>query len=400
MTVNLSRLAPALGALVWLASANPAAAQWFPFSGLFRPCACGPVCAPTYGQAMFAPAGGCSSGACGVMPTAAISNPCSCAPAMVAQPVTETVMRQVPVTEYRQVRQTVRKPVVKTTYVDQPVTEYRQIVEQKTVNVPTCSYQDVTECQTVQRNCGQWVTKWHCNPKVNPCQYDNRQGFMGEMNRIGFAMRQAMTPSQYATREYVQQTVAQQVPVTRRVAVQGMQQVTQNIARTVPVQSTRRVAVNTMEYVDEDVVVMQPVTVVKQIPTTRTSYRLVPAGSAMAFAPAATSTALAPSADPISSAKAPTKTQSASEDVEKSRTSDSRSDKVPATKSSFRRSSIDDRYDDSREVRSEQSTKSAVRFVAAKMPTSARVAGWRPTAVAAKPIQRSAAVITVADNDR
>jgi hypothetical protein len=156
---------------------------------------------------MFTPAG-CGSGACGVTPVA-YANPCGCAPAMVAQPVTETVMQQVPVTEYRQVRQTVRKPVIQTAYVDQPVTEYRQVVEQKTVNVPTCSYQNVTEYQTVQRNCGQWVTKWHCNPKIDPCQYDNRPGFMGEMNRIGFATRQALTPSQYATREFVSQTVAQ-----------------------------------------------------------------------------------------------------------------------------------------------------------------------------------------------
>ena len=188
---------------------------------------------------------------------------------MVAQPVTETVMQQVPVTEYRQVRQTVRKPVMQTAYVDQPCTEYRQVIEQKTVNVPTCSYQNVTECQTVQRNCGQWVTKWHCNQKIDPCQYDNRPGLMGEMNRMGFAARQAFTPTQYATREYVNQTVAQQVPVNRRVAIQGTKQVTYNVPRTVAVQTTRKVAVNTMNYVDEEVVVMQPVTIVKSIPTTR-----------------------------------------------------------------------------------------------------------------------------------
>ena len=252
-------------------------------------------------------------------------------PAMVAQPVTETVMQQVPVTEYRQVRQTVRKPIIQTSYVDQPVTEYRQVVEQKTVSVPTCSYQNITECHTVQRNCGQWVTKWHCNPKISPCEYDNRPGLMGEMNRIGFATRQAFTPSQYATREYVQQTVAQQVPVTRKVAIQGTKQVTYNVARMVPTQTTRKVAVNTMKYVDEEVVVMQPVTVVKSIPTTRTSYRLVPAGSALALGPATTDTALRPTPEP----ELP-KTKSATRD----------SDKTPSTKPADERRGAIDESDD------------------------------------------------------
>lgn len=313
---------------------------------------------------------------------------------MVAQPVTETVMRQVPVVEYRQVRQTVRKPVMQTTYVDQPVTEYRQVVEQKTVNVPTCSYQDVTECQTVQRNCGQWVTKWHCNQKIDPCQYDNRPGFMAEMNRIGFATRQAFTPTQFATREYVQQTVAQQVPVTRRVAIQGTKQVTYNVARMVPVQSSRKVAVNTMKYIDEDVVVMQPVTVVKSIPTTQTTYRFVPAGSALAFGPASTDTALRPAPE----SDLP-KTKSATRDTDKTRSSDSQSGETPVKKSSFeRRSSLNDEYDDGAQA----TRQPAVRFVAAKMPDSARVTGWHPTRTAAaeKTAPRLPTTITVAENVR
>lgn len=365
-----SRFAPVLGALVWLTSASPVSAQWVPFRGMFGgPCnSCGPV----YQSAAFTPAG--CGGACGVAPVA-YSNPCacapavSCAPAMVAQPVTETVMQQVPVTEYRQVRQTVRKPIMQTAYVDQPCTEYRQVVEQKTVSVPTCSYQNVTECQTVQRNCGQWVTKWHCNQKISPCEYDNRPGFMGEMNRMSFAARQALTPSQYATREYVQQTVAQQVPVTRRVAIQGTKQVTYNVPRTVAVQTTRKVAVNTMKYVDEEVVVMQPVTVVKSIPTTRTSYRLVPAGSALAVAPANTDTALRPTPEP-----ALPKTKSATRE----------SDKTPSTKPSDTSRGAVDEFDDNKPSRAtnDSTPASTVRFVAAKAPASARVAGWRPTRTA------------------
>jgi hypothetical protein len=317
---------------------------------------------------------------------------------MVAQPVTETVMRQVPVVEYRQVRQTVRKPVMQTSYVEQPVTEYRQIVEKKTVNVPTCSYQDVTECQTVQRNCGQWVTKWHVNQKIDPCQYDNRPGFMAELNRIGFATRQAFTPSQYATREYVQQTVAQQVPVTRRVAVQGTRQVTYNVPRTVSVQTTRKVAVNKLEYINEEVLVMQPVTVVKSVPTTQTTYRFVPAGSALAFGPASTDTALRPTPE----SDLP-KTKAATRDTEKTRSSDSSGTETPVKKSSYdRRSSSIEEFDDSPQATREPAAQPTVRFVAAKMPDSARVTGWHPTrtASAEKTAPRLPATITVAENVR
>lgn len=379
-----SRFVPVLGALVWLTSASPVSAQWMPFRGFFGgPCGpCGQVCQPT----TFTPAG-CGSGACGVTPVA-YANPCACAPAMVAQPVTETVMQQVPVTEYRQVRQTVRKPVIQTSYVDQPGTEYRQIVEQKTVSVPTCSYQNVTEYQTVQRNCGQWVTKWHANQKVSPCAYDNRPGLMGEMNRIGFATRQAFTPTQYATREYVNQTVAQQVPVTRRVAIQGTKQVTYNVPRTVAVQTTRKVAVNTMKYVDEKVVVMQPVTIVKSIPTTRTSYRFVPAGSALALAPANTNTALRPTPE---------------SELPKTKSATRESEKTPSTKPSDTSRGAVDAFDEATPSRATNDSvpASTVRFVAAKTPSAARVSGWRPTRTASvEKIPLPTLTISVAENVR
>ena len=379
-----SRFVPVLGALVWLTSASPVSAQWMPFRGFFGgPCGpCGQVCQPT----TFTPAG-CGSGACGVTPVA-YANPCACAPAMVAQPVTETVMQQVPVTEYRQVRQTVRKPVIQTSYVDQPGTEYRQIVEQKTVSVPTCSYQNVTEYQTVQRNCGQWVTKWHANQKVSPCAYDNRPGLMGEMNRIGFATRQAFTPTQYATREYVNQTVAQQVPVTRRVAIQGTKQVTYNVPRTVAVQTTRKVAVNTMKYVDEEVVVMQPVTIVKSIPTTRTSYRFVPAGSALALAPANTNTALRPTPE---------------SELPKTKSATRESEMTPSTKPSDTSRGAVDAFDEATPSRATNDSvpASTVRFVAAKTPSAARVSGWRPTRTASvEKIPLPTLTISVAENVR
>ena len=333
------------------------------------------------------------------------NNPCVCAPAMVAHPVTETVMRQMPVTEYHQMRQTVRKPVVETTYIDQPVTEYRQVIEQKTVSVPTVAYQDVTECQTVQKNVGQWVTKWHSNQKIPVCQYDNRPGFMGEMNRIGHATRQALIPAQYATREYQSQVIAQQIPVTRRVAVQGSKQVTYNVARAVPTQTTRKVAVNTVKYVDEEVMVMQPVTVVKSVPTTRTTYRFVPAGSAMASGPGVNNTALLPTPDPVNNANSIPKKQSATRDDDKSRSSDSRANELPA-KGAFqeRSSSADEDYDDShRRVHSDDAPKTPIRFVASKAPDSVRIGGWRPTSTAnaSKPMdwsQRATPAMTVAEN--
>lgn len=385
------RFAPVLGAMVWLTSSSPAFAQWVPFRGMFGgPCnSCGPV----YQPAMYSSAGGCNTGTCGVTPVA-YSNPCgcapavSCAPAMVAQPVTETVMQQVPTIEYRQVRQTVRKPVMQTAYVDQACTEYRQVVEQKTVSVPTCSYQNVTECQTVQRNCGNWVTKWHTNQKISPCAYDNRPGLAGEMNRIGFATRQAFTPTHYATREYVQQTVAQQVPVTRRVAIQGTKQVTYNIPKTIAVQTTRKVAVNTMNYVDEEVVVMQPVTVVKQIPTTRTSYRLVPAGSTLALAPANTATALGPTPEPA---------------LPKTKSANRESEKVPTTKPADQSRGAIDLFDEAKPTRATNETvpTSTVRFVAAKAPPAARVSGWRPTRTSiVEKIPLPAPAISLAENVR
>jgi hypothetical protein len=321
---------------------------------------------------------------------------------MVAQPVVETVMRQVPVTEYRQVRQTVRKPVVQTSYIDQPVTEYHQVIEQKTVSVPTVSYQDITECQTMYCNCGNWVTKWHSQPKIDPCQYDNRPGLAGEMNRLGFAIRQAFTPTHYATREYQQQTVAYQVPTTRRVAVQGTKQVTYNVARTVPTQTTRKVAVNTVKYVDEEVVVLQPVTVVKSVPTTQTTYRLVPAGSALAVAPSTSRTALAPIPDPVSSGNGSSKSangSNGSSDSARGRTSDSSSG-APVKKSSFERNASDAEFHDAPQATREEAPTTSVRFVAAKAPTAARVAGWRPTRMAVKPEPSSTSTIAVAEVSR
>ena len=189
-------------------------------------------------------------------------NPCCCPP-----PVRVTACYQtVPVTEYREVRHTVQRPVVETAYVDQPVTEYRQVVENKTAEVPTVAYQNVTEMQTFQRDCGHWVTQYHQRPTLHPCQYDNRPDIFGFLNRTGYSIRMAFTPQVWAERMYVPNVVAEQVPVTRQVAVRGTQTVNYQVCRMVPVTTTRKVAVNTVRMVAEEIVTQRPVTVFKTVP--------------------------------------------------------------------------------------------------------------------------------------
>ena len=188
-------------------------------------------------------------------------NPCCCPPIRVT-----ACYQTVPVTEYRECRQTVQRPVVETTYVDQPVTEYRQVVETKTAEIPTCSYQNVTEMRTVQRDCGHWES--HCiqRPQITPCQYDSRPDLFGFINRTGFSLRMAFTPQAWTERVYVPNVVCQQVPVTRQVAVRGTRTVNYQVCKVVPVCTTRKVAVNTVRIVCEEIVTKRPVTVYKTVP--------------------------------------------------------------------------------------------------------------------------------------
>jgi hypothetical protein len=172
----------------------------------------------------------------------------------------------VPVTEYRECRQTVQKPIVETTYVEQPCTEYKQVVENKTAEVPTCTYQNITEMRSVQRDCGQWVTQCYQRPQVTPCQYDSRPDLFGFINRTGFAVRMAFTPQAWSERVYVPNIVTTQVPFTRQVAVRGTKTINYQVARMVPVTTTRKVAVNTVRMVCEEVVTKRPVTVFKTVP--------------------------------------------------------------------------------------------------------------------------------------
>lgn len=230
------------------------------------------------------------------------SNSCGC-----VQQVVQPCYQTVPVTEYREVTQTVRRPIYETKYVEQPVTEYHPVVEQRTVEVPTVQYQSVTELHEVPRDASYWMTSYQPNPKMSPCQYDPRPGMLGWLNRTGYSIRQSFTPNYIAQRHYVPQQVVQQVPVTRQVAIRGSRQVTYNVTRMEPRQTTRRVAVRTVRYQDEQVTAMRPVTVMRSVPIgTSVAYAFSPLG--------ATQTTLLPLPDSIGG------TRSASRDEESDRT--------------------------------------------------------------------------------
>jgi hypothetical protein len=252
-----------LGGLIYLCPVGPAQAQWL------QPWSCA-TCAPP---------------------------PC----VQCAQPICETVpvYQTVPVTEMREIEQTVMRPVQETEYIDQPYTEYRPVTEQRTASIPTVTYNDVTEMQTVTRDMGCWQTRQQCNPKIAPCMYDNRRGFLGWMNRTGFAIRQSFTPAVTTKREYIPNVVAMQVPVTRRVAQYGTREVAYNVTTMVAHHATRKVAINKVRMVAEKQVLKRPVTVYRTIPVgTRTAMTYAPYGSS-------SRTALAPTPDPVSAQGAP-----------------------------------------------------------------------------------------------
>lgn len=223
----------------------------------------------------------------------------TCQPALV--PVAQTCYQSVPVTEYQQVQRTVERPVVETRYVDQEVTAYRPITETRVAEVPITQYQNVTEYQCVTRDMGQWVAHRECVYRPSPCEYDPRPGLLGGLNRWGYSMRTAFSPSFRTRREYVPNYVAQTIPVTRQVAIPGTRQVTYNVTRMEAYQTTRKVAVNSVRMVAEQVTEMQPVTVMRTVPTgTRVAY-VSPSSLGTATA---SRTVLGPTPDPLASQRA------------------------------------------------------------------------------------------------
>jgi len=243
---------------------------------------------------------GCNQCAAAAAPVQQVAyDPCN----VCAQPQ-QVVYRTVPVTEYQQVAQTVRKPIVETAYEDRQFTEYRTVYEQRTAQVPTVSYQNVTECKTVTKDMGRWVSYRQPVQKCSPCAYDSSPGLLGMLNRTGYQIRSAFTPNYTTHRSYQPNVVAYNVPVTRQVAQRGMQTVNYQVARLEPYTVTKKVAVRKVRYEDEQVVAMRPVTTYRTVPIgTQTAFGFTPFQSGDS-----TVTAQAPTPDPIStrSAESPT----------------------------------------------------------------------------------------------
>ena len=321
------------GSLAVLAMTGTASAQWFPFGG-GKSCGCGPR--PTLmGPAPFMQSASTSFGAaypvhqtayatesvsCGQPINCTITQPVQVQSMAVAhvqairvqamQPVVHPVYDTVNVVEYQPVKQRVQKPIMETKWVDQAVTEMRPVTQQRTVNVPTVDYQTVTEYKQVQKQVGYWATKSEPTGKVASCQYDNRPGFTGWMNRTSYDIRNAFTPTTKVSRTFVPQTMTCTVPCSKRVAVPGMKQVTYNVTSMVPQQTTRKVAISAVRYVEEEITAMKPVTVARTVQVgTRISYAPVGGngGGATATGPGNDGpTALSPTADPNNSARKPT----------------------------------------------------------------------------------------------
>lgn len=232
---------------------------------------------------------------------------CSCTPAVTTahlcpQPVVPVVCyRPTVTTQWQAVEQTVRRPVVRTEFVEREVTVMEPVQETKIVKVPRVTYQTVTECKTVQRMVGYWRTCFQPVPKPSPCDYDNRPGLIGFLNRTSVALRNALTPPVIARPEYVAQPIVQTIPVTRQVAVQTVEDVVVHETKYRAVKRREKVAVPKVEWREEKVIAYKPVTVVQSVPVgTATAFGYWPYG-VPATVPR---TVLAPSTDPISQAPA------------------------------------------------------------------------------------------------
>lgn len=181
-----------------------------------------------------------------VYSTAAVDCPCM-------KTVQAPVYRTVQVPKVVPVEKTVKVAKVITEMQDQEVVTYQTVNEVKTVNVPSYINQTVTECRQVTQNNSYWRTTWQPIPKMSPCLYDGRPGLIGELNRLGYAFRNSITPNAIARREYVPNVVAHQVPVQRTVQIPTTRQVSYTVSRQVPVKTVQKVPVQRTVWVDETV---------------------------------------------------------------------------------------------------------------------------------------------------
>ena len=124
---------------------------------------------------------------------------------------------------------------------------------------------------------------------MSPCQYDNRPGLVGWLNRSSYEMRMAFTPAVTYHRQWIPNYVTTQIPVTRYVAHQSVREVSYNVTRLEPHIRHQSVAYQKVNYVAEKIVVQRAITVWKEIPI-GTSVAWVPAGSVVG----GTATALGP----------------------------------------------------------------------------------------------------------
>lgn len=210
------------------------------------------------------------------------------------RPVTETVYNEVDVVAYRPVQKTVKVAKVETVMEDQEVVSYQTVNEVKTVNVPSYTAQTINECRQVTQNNSYWRTNWQPIPKTSPCLYDGRPGLVGELNRLGYAFRNSITPNAIARREYVPNVVAYNVPVQRTVQIPTTRQVSYNVTRQIPVTTVQKVPVQKTVWVDETITAQEAYTVRKTVAVgtrTRMVYDSNIGGSATASAPDPTPTA-------------------------------------------------------------------------------------------------------------
>ena len=253
MSKSMSRVVPSLGAVcLLLTQAVAANAQgWSPAGN-----GCCPSCPPTC---------------------------CAPPPVTCMQPVSVPCYQTVPITTYEPERRTVMKPVVHTEMIEEPVTECRPVCETRTAQIPTCTYQPVTEFvpQTYDRGC--WRTYCQCNPRMSPCQYDPNPGLLGWMNRTGYEMRMAFTPPVTYRRQWVPNYITTMVPVTHQVAQHSVRTVAYNVTRMETIQTVHRVPRCRVVMVPEEITVQRPVTVFRTIPI-GTSVAWVPFGSTTATA--------------------------------------------------------------------------------------------------------------------
>jgi hypothetical protein len=199
------------------------------------------------------------------------------------QPVSVPCYQTVPITTYEPHHCTVMKPVVHTEMVEEPVTECRPVCETRTAQIPTCTYQPVTEFVQQTRDAGCWRTYCQCNPRMSPCQYDSNPGLLGWMNRTGYEMRMAWTPPATYRRQWVPNYITTMVPVTRQVAQHSVRTVAYNVTRMETIQTVHRVPVSRVVMVPEEITVQRPVTV----------YRTIPIGTSVAWVPFGSTTATA-----------------------------------------------------------------------------------------------------------